>query len=74
MERTRKVQEEAEAALRKAQKKKKQQADKGRREVEEWKEGDRIMLSTKDLMFKEQLAKKLIITAHLNENLPSYEC
>ena len=74
MERTRKVQEEAGAALRKAQKKMKQQADRERRKVEEQKKGDRIMLSTKDLMFKEQLAKKLIMTAHLNENLPSYEC
>ena len=38
----------------------KQQADKERREVEEWKKGDRIMLSTKDLMFKKQPVKKLI--------------
>jgi len=35
MERTRKVQEEAGAALRKAQKKMKQQADRERRKVEE---------------------------------------
>jgi len=38
----------------------KQQVDKGRKEVEEWKKGNKVMLSTKDLMFKERLAKKLV--------------
>ena len=38
----------------------KRQADRGRREAENWKVGDRVMLSTKDLMFKEEPAKKLM--------------
>ena len=48
-----KMQEEAGVALRKAQKDIKQQADRGRKEVEEWKKGDKVMLSIKDLIFKE---------------------
>jgi len=59
-ERMKKVQEEAGAALRKAQKEIKWQADRGRKKREEWKIGDKVMLSTKDLVFKEQLAKKLV--------------
>ena len=35
------------------------QADKERREVETWKKGDKVMLSTKDLVFRERLTKKL---------------
>ena len=38
----------------------KRQADKGRKESEKWKKGDRVMLSTKDLVFKERLMKKLV--------------
>jgi len=41
------------AALRKTQEEIKQQADKGRMEVEEWKKGDKMMLIIKDLVFKE---------------------
>jgi len=52
-ERMKKVQEEVEVTLRKAQKEIKQQADKERREVKEWKKEDKIMLSIKDLVFKE---------------------
>jgi len=37
----------------------KKQADRGRREAENWKVGDRVMLSTKDLVFKERPSKKL---------------
>jgi len=59
-ERMKKVQEEAGAALRKAQEEMKQQADRGRKEVEEWKKRDKVILSMKDLMFKERLAKKLV--------------
>jgi len=59
-ERMKKVQEEAGAALRKVQEEMKQQADRGRKEVEEWKKGDKVILSMKDLMFKERLAKKLV--------------
>jgi len=34
--------------------------DKGRKKVEEWKIRDRVILSTKDLVFKERPAKKLV--------------
>jgi len=55
-----KVHEEAEAALKKAQEDMKRQANRGRRETEEWKREDRILLSTKDLVFKERPARKLV--------------
>ena len=38
----------------------KKQADRGRKEVKVWKVGDKIILSTKDLVFKERLVKKLV--------------
>ena len=38
----------------------KKYADRGRKETEKWKKGDRILLSTKDLVFKERPSKKLI--------------
>jgi len=44
----------------KAQEDIKQHADKGRKEAEEWKKGDKVMLNIKDLVFKERLAKKLV--------------
>ena len=59
-ERMRKVQEEAEAASMKVQKEMKRQADRGRREAENWKVGDKIILSMKDLVFKERPVKKLV--------------
>jgi len=59
VQRMKKVQEEAEAALRKTQKEMKRYADRGRKEMEEWKKGDRVLLSTKDLVFKERPTKKL---------------
>ncbi len=59
MERMKKVHEEAEAALRKTQEEMKRYADRGRKETEEWKKGDRVLLSTKDLVFKERPTKKL---------------
>ena len=34
--------------------------DKGRRETEKWKKKDKIMLSMKDLVFKERLEKKSV--------------
>ena len=49
-ERMKKVQEEAEAALRKMQEEMKRYADRGRKETEEWRKGDQILLSTKDLV------------------------
>jgi len=38
----------------------KRQADKGRKETEDWKKEDRVMLSIKDLVFKERPVKKLV--------------
>ena len=58
--RMRKVQEEAGVVLTRVQKEIKRQADRGRKKVEEWKVGDKVMLSTKDLVFKERLVKKLV--------------
>ena len=43
-----------------AQEKMKRQADRRRKEAEEWKVGDRVMLSTKDLVFKKRSVKKLV--------------
>jgi len=60
VERMKKVHEEAGAALEKAQEDMKRQADKERKETEDWKKGDRVLLSTKDLVFKERLARKLV--------------
>jgi len=59
VERMKKVQEEAEAALKKTQEEMKRYADRGRKETEVWKKGDRVLLSTKDLVFKERPSKKL---------------
>ena len=60
VERIKKVQEEAEAALRKTQEEMKRYADRGRKETEVWKKGDRVLLNTKDLVFKERPSKKLM--------------
>ena len=38
----------------------KRQVDRRRKEAEVWKVEDKVMLSTKDLVFKEQLVKKLV--------------
>ena len=54
------MQKEAEAALRKTQEEIKQQADKRRKEMEEWKKRNKVMLIMKDLVFKECLVKKLM--------------
>jgi len=60
VERIKKVHEKAWAALKKAQKDMKKQADRGQKETEDWKKRDRVMLSTKDLVFKERPARKLV--------------
>jgi len=60
VERMKKVHEEAGVALKKAQEDMKRQADRGRKETEDWKKGDRVLLSTKDLVFKERLTRKLV--------------
>jgi len=59
VEKMKKVQEEAGAALRKTQEEMKRYADRWRREAKVWKKGDRVLLSTKDLVFKERPSKKL---------------
>ena len=46
--------------MKKTQEDMKRQADKGRRETEDWKRGDRVLLSTKDLVFKERPERKLV--------------
>ena len=43
-----------------AQEEMKRQVDKGRKEAEVWKAGNKIILSTKDLVFKERPVKKLV--------------
>jgi len=60
MERMKKVHKEAEAALKKTQEEIKRYADRGRKETENWKKRDRVLLSTKDLVFKERPTKKLM--------------
>ena len=60
VERMKKVHEEAGAVLKKAQEDMKRQADKGRKETEDWKKEDRVLLSTKNLVFKERPARKLV--------------
>ena len=60
VERMKKVHEEAEAALKKTQEEMKRYADRGRKETEKWEKGDRVLLSTKDLVFKERPTKKLM--------------
>jgi len=60
VEKMKKVHKEAAVALRKTQEEMKQYADRSRRETEEWKKGDRVMLSTKDLVLKERLVWKLM--------------
>ena len=60
VERMKKVHKEAGAALKKAQEDMKKQVDRERKESEDWKKEDKVMLSTKDLVFKEIPARKLI--------------
>jgi len=59
-ERMKKKQEEAEAVLQKVQEEIKQQADKEKNKTEEWKKGNRIILSMKNLVFREKLARNLV--------------
>jgi len=60
VERMKRVQEETEAALKKAQEEMKKYVNKKRKETEDWRKGDKVMLSTKDLVFKERLMRKLV--------------
>jgi len=59
VERMKKVHEEARAALKKTQQKMKKYAGRSRKETEKWEKGDRVLLSTKDLVFKERPTWKL---------------
>jgi len=59
VEKMKKVQEEAKAALRKTQEEMKRYADRGRKETKVWERGDWVLLSTKDLVFKKRPSKKL---------------
>ena len=60
VERMKKVHKKAGTVLKKAQEDIKRQVDKGRKETEDWKKRDRILLSTKDLVFKERPVRKLV--------------
>ena len=60
VERMKKVHEEARVALKKAQKDMKRQVDRGRKETKDWKKRDKVMLSTKDLVLKKWLVRKLV--------------
>ena len=60
VERMKRVYKEVEATLKKTQEEMKKYADRGRKETEKWKKGDRVLLSTKDLVFKERPTKKLM--------------
>jgi len=60
VERMKKVHEKAEVALKKTQEEMKRYADRGRKETEKWKKRDQVLLSTKDLVFKERPTKKLM--------------
>ena len=51
--------EETGATLKKTQEEMKKYADQSRKETEDWKKEDRVLLSTKDLVFKERSVRKL---------------
>ena len=55
VERMKKIHEEAGAALKKTQEEMKRYADRSRKETKKWKKRDKVLLSTKDLVFKERL-------------------
>jgi len=59
VERMKKVHKEAGVALKRTQEEMKKYIDRSRRETEEWKRGDRMLLSTKYLVFKERPVRKL---------------
>ena len=60
VERVKKMHEEARVALKKTQEDMKRQAARRRKETENWKKRDKVLLSTKDLVFKERLVRKLV--------------
>ena len=60
VEKLKRVQKEARTALKKTQEEIKRYTDRNRKETKEWKKGDSVMLSTKDLVFKERPVCKLV--------------
>ena len=60
VERMKKIHKEAGAVLKKTQEKMKRYMDQNRKEIKDWKREDRVMLSIKDLVFKERPTHKLI--------------
>ena len=46
--------------MKKMQEEMKRYTDRSKKETEEWKKGDRVMLSMKDLVFKERPVRKLV--------------
>ena len=70
IEKIKKIQKEAGIVLKKTQEEMKKQADRELKEVEEWKKSEKMMLSTKDLVFKKRLARKLVdqyISPYINQ-------
>jgi len=60
VEKMKKVHKETGTALKRIQEEMKRYVDRSKREIEEWKRGDKMLLSTKDLVFKERPMRKLI--------------
>ena len=60
IEKIKKVHEEVEVVLKKTQEEMKRYVDRGRKETEKWKKRDRVLLSTKNPVFKERPTKKLM--------------
>ena len=60
VKRMKKVHEEAKAVLKKIQEEMKRYTDRSRKETEKWEKWDRVLLSTKDLVFKKRPARKLM--------------
>ena len=59
VEKMKKVYEEAGVVLKKMQEEMKRYMDQSRKETKDWKKGNRVLLSTKDLVFKERPVRKL---------------
>jgi len=77
VERMKKVHEKAGAILKKTQEEMKRYADRSRKEMEEWKRGDRVMLSTKDLSIQRETctqADRKICGAIHNRGSSIIEC
>jgi len=60
VEKMKKVHEKVVVVLKKMQEEMKRYVNRSRRKTEEWKKKDRVMLSTKNLVFKERPAQKLM--------------